>query len=106
MIKFGANYIFRSKDADFKDEDIDIILARGEQRTAEMNEKLAKLGESSLRSLKFDTPEEFGPSTSTYYFEGEDYREKHRGTVLEVVSGVVLNTPCSLLLDCFTSEAV
>ncbi|KAA0198928.1 putative global transcription activator SNF2L1 [Fasciolopsis buskii] len=83
MIKFGANYIFRSKDADFKDEDIDIILARGEQRTAEMNEKLAKLGESSLRSLKFDTPEEFGPSTSTYYFEGEDYREKHRGTVLE-----------------------
>ncbi|TPP65404.1 SWI:SNF matrix associated [Fasciola gigantica] len=83
MIKFGANYIFRTKDSDFKDEDIDIILARGEQRTAEMNEKLAKLGESSLRSLKFDTPEELGPATSAYYFEGEDYREKHRGTALE-----------------------
>ncbi|VDP90408.1 unnamed protein product [Echinostoma caproni] len=83
MIKFGANYIFRTKDSDFKDEDIDILLARGEQRTAEMNEKLAKLGESSLRSLKFDTPEENGPATSAYYFEGEDYREKHRGPALE-----------------------
>ncbi|CAH8545043.1 unnamed protein product [Dicrocoelium dendriticum] len=78
MIKFGANYIFRSKDSDLKDEDIDIILARGEQRTAEINEKLAKLGESNLRSLKFDTPDESGAAYSAYYFEGEDYREKHQ----------------------------
>ncbi|KAF8572435.1 hypothetical protein P879_00003 [Paragonimus westermani] len=78
MIKYGANYIFRSKDSDLKDEDIDIILARGEQRTAEMNEKLATLGESNLRALKFDTPEESGAAFSAYYFEGEDYREKHQ----------------------------
>ncbi|KAG5450102.1 SWI/SNF- matrix-associated actin-dependent regulator of chromatin sub A member 5 [Clonorchis sinensis] len=78
MIKFGANFIFRSKDCDFKDEDIDIILARGEQRTAEMNEKLANLGESNLRALKFDTAEEGAAPYSAYVFEGEDYREKHR----------------------------
>ncbi|CAL8068628.1 unnamed protein product [Calicophoron daubneyi] len=84
MIKFGANYIFRSKDSDINDEDIDIILARGEQRTAEMNEKMAKLGESNLRQLKFDTPEEGSAAMSAYYFEGEDYREKqNRGTALE-----------------------
>ncbi|KAF6767798.1 hypothetical protein AHF37_10448 [Paragonimus kellicotti] len=84
MIKYGANYIFRSKDSDLKDEDIDIILARGEQRTAEMNEKLATLGESNLRALKFDTPEESGAAFSAYYFEGEDYREKHqKGSGLE-----------------------
>ncbi|CAH8522821.1 unnamed protein product [Schistosoma turkestanicum] len=82
MIRHGANYIFRSKDSDFKDEDIDIILARGEQRTAEMNEKLAQLGESNLRSLKFDTADENGAPTSAYIFEGEDYREKQSRTSL------------------------
>lgn len=85
MIKHGANFIFRSKDSDYKDEHIDIILARGEQRTAEMNEKLSHMGESSLRSLKFDTADENGAATSAYIFEGEDYREKQsRNSLLEV----------------------
>lgn len=84
MIKHGANYIFRSKDSDFKDEDIDIILARGEQRTAEINDKLAQLGETNLRSLKFDTADENGAQTSAYIFEGEDYREKQsRNSLLD-----------------------
>ncbi|BHF58101.1 SWI/SNF-related matrix-associated actin-dependent regulator of chromatin sub A member 5 [Sparganum proliferum] len=75
MIKYDANYIFRSKESTIKDEDIDEILARGEQRTTEMKEKLAKMGESNLRQLRFDLEEEV--PDSAYIFEGEDYRTKH-----------------------------
>ncbi|VDL92227.1 unnamed protein product [Schistocephalus solidus] len=75
MIKYDANYIFRSKESTIKDEDIDEILARGEQRTTEMKEKLAKMGESNLRQLRFDLEDDV--PDSAYIFEGEDYRTKH-----------------------------
>lgn len=39
-VRFGADVIFRSKDAQITDEDIDLILERGRKRTAEMTEKL------------------------------------------------------------------
>uniref|UniRef100_A0A5K3ETF1 SNF2 family N-terminal domain-containing protein n=2 Tax=Mesocestoides corti TaxID=53468 RepID=A0A5K3ETF1_MESCO len=78
MIKFGANYIFRSKESAIKDEDIDEILARGEQKTSELNEKYAKMGESNLRLLRFDTEEE--TPDSVYIFDGEDYRTKQQNS--------------------------
>lgn len=84
MIKFGANYIFRSKESTIKDEDIDEILARGEQKTSELNEKYAKMGESNLRQLRFDTEEE-GPD-SVYIFDGEDYRTKQQNSGALAVS--------------------
>lgn len=37
-----------------------------------MNEKLSKMGESSLRNFTVDT------ESSVYTFEGEDYREKQK----------------------------
>lgn len=43
-------------------------------KTAEMNEKLSKMGESSLRNFTMDT------ESSVYNFEGEDYREKQKVT--------------------------
>lgn len=39
-----------------------------------MRSKLAVLGESSLATFSLDTPTE-----SVYQFEGQDYREKHKG---------------------------
>lgn len=39
-----------------------------------MNKKLGELGESSLRTFTLDTED-----SSVYKFEGEDYREKHKG---------------------------
>eukprot|EP00088_Acartia_fossae_P044890 TRINITY_DN4792_c0_g1_i1.p1 TRINITY_DN4792_c0_g1~~TRINITY_DN4792_c0_g1_i1.p1 ORF type:complete len:715 (-),score=273.25 TRINITY_DN4792_c0_g1_i1:933-2795(-) len=72
MIKHGAQAIFANKDGDFQETDIDKMLEEGEQRTAEQNEKLASLGESSLRNFTLDTQ----PEQSMYKFEGEDYREK------------------------------
>lgn len=77
MIRHGANYIFRSKESDITDDDIDDILSRGERKTAELNEKLAGMGESSLRSFALDTDAE-AAGYSVYNFEGEDFREKQK----------------------------
>lgn len=72
MIRHGATHVFASKESEITDEDIDGILERGAKKTAEMNEKLSKMGESSLRNFTMDT------ESSVYNFEGEDYREKQK----------------------------
>jgi len=41
-IKFGADSIFKSTEGTITDEDIDLILARGEQKTEEMQKKIKK----------------------------------------------------------------
>jgi SWI/SNF-related matrix-associated actin-dependent regulator of chromatin subfamily A member 5 len=40
MVRFGADEIFKSKSATITDDDIDAILAQGEARTKEMQEKI------------------------------------------------------------------
>lgn len=47
-------------------------------QTEEMKAKYDNLGESSLRSFTMDTAE----GGSVYQFEGQDYREKHKGVGL------------------------
>lgn len=74
MIQHGANHVFASKDSDITDEDIDDILCKGEEKTAEQKQKLDELGESSLRTFTVDTPSASGHNI--YQFEGEDFREK------------------------------
>lgn len=41
-IRFGADKIFRSKESTITDDDIDLILEQGRQRTIALNEKLQK----------------------------------------------------------------
>lgn len=74
MIRHGANHVFASKDSEITDEDIDTILQKGEAKTEELRQKLAGLGESSLRNFTMDT----SAADSVYQFEGEDYREKQK----------------------------
>ncbi|XP_026466144.1 chromatin-remodeling complex ATPase chain Iswi-like [Ctenocephalides felis] len=76
MIRHGANHVFASKDSEITDEDIDTILTRGENKTEEQRAKLESLGESSLRNFTMDN------APSVYQFEGEDYREKHKVSVV------------------------
>ncbi|XP_001632824.2 SWI/SNF-related matrix-associated actin-dependent regulator of chromatin subfamily A member 5 [Nematostella vectensis] len=73
MIRHGAEAVFASKDEDITDEDIDAILAKGEKKTAEMEEKMKTYGEGALRKLTLDAPTE-----SIFHFEGEDYKEKQK----------------------------
>ncbi|KAE9547659.1 hypothetical protein FO519_009128, partial [Halicephalobus sp. NKZ332] len=74
MIRHGADTIFAGKESTITDEDIDTILAKGEEKTKEMNDRLNKLGESSLRNFTLDTTNK--DSYTVYSFEGEDYRNK------------------------------
>lgn len=50
-----------------------------------MNEKLSKMGESSLRNFTMDT------ESSVYNFEGEDYREKQKVIHKEILVTLRLN---------------
>ena len=73
MIQYGADAIFRAGD-EFKDEDIDIILERGEKQTNiffEEAEKQAKSKSNLLLNFSFE------PS-DLYKFENEDYSKKRK----------------------------
>jgi SWI/SNF-related matrix-associated actin-dependent regulator of chromatin subfamily A member 5 len=73
MIQYGADAIFRAGD-DFKDEDIDVILERGEKATSNFYEeadKQAKNKANLLINMSFNT-------TDLYKFENEDYQKRKR----------------------------
>jgi SWI/SNF-related matrix-associated actin-dependent regulator of chromatin subfamily A member 5 len=73
MIQYGADAIFRAGD-DFKDEEIDIILERGEQNTNlfyEQADRQAKDRSNLLINMTFN------PS-DLYKFENEDYLKKRK----------------------------
>ena len=56
MIKFGADDIFRKKEGQgaITDEDVDAILARGEERTKEMKERIQSGVKNNLRDFTLD----------------------------------------------------
>ena len=80
MIRFGAQKIFNTRGSTVTDEDIERILARGKQKTAELNEEIAsKLKEGAPALLNFSLGVE--DSRSLYEFQGEDYRSKDRSSI-------------------------
>ena len=81
MIQYGADAIFRAGD-DFKDEDIDMILKRGEEQTNkffEEAEKQAKSKSNLLLNFSFDP-------NDLYKFENEDYRQKRKENAEKALS--------------------
>jgi len=57
MIRYGAETLFNTTNVDdIKDEDIDLILARGKSKTEEINAEIAKLGagQFNMASFKMD----------------------------------------------------
>ncbi|CAI5446142.1 unnamed protein product [Caenorhabditis angaria] len=71
MIRHGAEQVFAAKDSTISDDDIDTILEKAEVKTAELNEKMGKMEESSLRNLTFEDSK-----FTVYQFEGENYKGK------------------------------
>ena len=49
MVRFGAEMVFSSKDSTITDEDIDRIIAKGEEATAELDAKMKKFTEDSIK---------------------------------------------------------
>uniref|UniRef100_K3WIC8 Chromatin-remodeling complex ATPase chain n=1 Tax=Globisporangium ultimum (strain ATCC 200006 / CBS 805.95 / DAOM BR144) TaxID=431595 RepID=K3WIC8_GLOUD len=54
MIRFGADQVFRATDSNITDEDIDAILAKGEQRTEEMKKKMQVHDKGDMLDFKLD----------------------------------------------------
>ena len=75
LISFGANDIFRTEGGTFRDEDIDAILIRGEQKTGELNQKLdqmIKQKREEILNLEVN-------SINLYEFMGQEmYNKKDR----------------------------
>ena len=101
MIRHGADHIFASKESEITDEDIDIILERGEKRTEQTRQKLESLGESSLRNFTLDTGE-----SSVYQFEGEDYREKQKLAQLSWIEPPKRERKANYAVDAYFREAL
>ncbi|KAI5630324.1 putative global transcription activator SNF2L1 isoform X1 [Silurus asotus] len=103
MIRHGATHVFTSKDSELTDEDINTILERGAKKTAEINERMQKLGESSLRNFTMDTG---AMETSLYNFEGEDYREKQKMNMMEWIEPPKRERKANYAVDAYFREAL
>ncbi|RMZ82239.1 hypothetical protein DV738_g1832, partial [Chaetothyriales sp. CBS 135597] len=69
MIQHGAEKVFETKGSTGALDDIDAILARGEERTAELNAKYEKLGIDDLQKFT---------SESAYEWNGEDFTNRKK----------------------------
>lgn len=79
MVRFGADEIFKSKDATLTEEDIDAILARGEERTEQMSKMVKASMSNNLQNFTLD-----GGEKSLFDFEGKDYGKKQRSTFINL----------------------
>lgn len=85
MIRFGADKVFRSTETTITDDDIDAILAQGEQRTEEMNKKLQSHDKGDLLDFKLDG------GSSAQQHNGVDYsQQKKREDELQRLAQVEL----------------
>ncbi|XP_077000970.1 SWI/SNF-related matrix-associated actin-dependent regulator of chromatin subfamily A member 1 isoform X3 [Tamandua tetradactyla] len=100
MIRHGATHVFASKESELTDEDITVLLERGQKKTAEMNERLQKMGESSLRNFRMDAEQ------SLYKFEGEDYREKQKLGMVEWIEPPKRERKANYAVDAYFREAL
>jgi SWI/SNF-related matrix-associated actin-dependent regulator of chromatin subfamily A member 5 len=78
MVRFGADEIFKSKEATIEDADIDAILAKGEARTEQMQKMVTASMENNLQNFTLDGKEE----QSLFEFEGTDFGKKKGSTFI------------------------
>jgi SWI/SNF-related matrix-associated actin-dependent regulator of chromatin subfamily A member 5 len=73
MVRFGADAVFSSAGMDPTEEDLDALLARGEEQTRRDTEKLSKQV-NNLANFSLGAEEK-----SLYEYEGKDYGPKGKG---------------------------
>ncbi|XP_047958765.1 ISWI chromatin-remodeling complex ATPase CHR11-like isoform X1 [Salvia hispanica] len=77
MVRFGAEMVFNSKDSTITDEDIDRIIAKGEEITAELDAKMKKFTEDAIKFKMND-------SADLYNFEDE--KDENKFDIKKIVS--------------------
>ncbi|KAG2360929.1 SNF2 family N-terminal domain-containing protein [Suillus spraguei] len=78
MITHGAEKLINSADAFLINDDIDAIVQRGEERTAELNSKYEGLNLEDLNNFKSDA--------TVQQWEGEDFRPGRKGLNFNMLS--------------------
>ena len=73
MVRFGANEIFNAKGSMITDDDIDAILAKGEERTEAMKGKIEEGMQHNLKNFSL------AENTNLYELEGETF-DRYPGT--------------------------
>lgn len=82
MIRFGADQFFKSNASDYAEQDIEVILSRGEEKTREMKNEIEKRitasGNLDVMDFKLSTDDSNRPK-SIFHFDGVDYKEQASG---------------------------
>ncbi|KAG5416459.1 hypothetical protein IGI04_004026 [Brassica rapa subsp. trilocularis] len=78
MVRYGAEMVFSSKDSTITDEDIDRIIAKGEEATAELDAKMKKFTEDAIQ-FKMDDSADF------YDFD-DDEKDENKLDFKKIVS--------------------
>jgi len=73
MVRFGAEMVFSSKDSTITDEDIDRIIAKGEETTAELDAKMKKFTEDAIKFKMDDSMCLFSVPMSPVYLPNTFY---------------------------------
>ncbi len=85
MVKFGADQIISGKQGTYTDEDIDVLIAKGEKKTDEMQASLQKNAQHNLAS--FTLSGDMESVKDTFDFAGENYRGKKKNNSLMIDMG-------------------
>jgi len=72
MVRFGADQILSGKGGTYTDEDIDALIAKGEEKTSEINAKLQTNAQHNLADFKLLDDNDGGKDT--FSFDGKNYR--------------------------------
>jgi SWI/SNF-related matrix-associated actin-dependent regulator of chromatin subfamily A member 5 len=73
MVRFGADQILSGKGGLYTDEDIDALIARGEERTSETQAKLQTDAQHNLANFTLLAEDDTG--MDTFSFEGKNFRD-------------------------------
>ncbi|EEY66721.1 uncharacterized protein PITG_17273 [Phytophthora infestans T30-4] len=83
MVRFGADEIFNARGSMITDDDIDAILARGEERTESMKGKIAADMQHNLANFSLSGDNGNANVSSLYEFEGEVFsKDTNNGDIL------------------------
>lgn len=84
MVRFGAEMVFSSKDSTITDEDIDRIIAKGEEATAELDAKMKKFTEDAIK---------FKMDDSADFYDFDDEKDENKFDFKKIVSDNWIEPP-------------
>lgn len=84
MVSFGADQILNSTGGQYTDEDIDALIAKGQERTDAMQAKLQKDAKHNLANFSLLSEDDSG--RDTFAFDGKNYRDadKNAGNLINL----------------------